>query len=321
MDYSINVFLDLPVSQMVEIAQEAERQGFKKYWAYDEGLITRDPYITLAAVAQKTDRIMLGTGITNPYTRHAGITAASIASLDELSNGRAFLGIGAGGSLTLDPLGIVLKKPLTATRETITSARALYKKETVTLDGAMVRFDSARIDYGRDDIAIYLAGRGPKMLAMGGELADGVVLDFVYKESFAYWVDLIQSGAERSGNSPKLCYSTPIVTSDKTLEEVRPHMTYRLVNTPVDVQQKIGMTRQDVETIRQAMAHGLEEAGKYVKDEWVSPFVIMGSIDECAAELRELVNQFQIDEFLVPILNTAEAARLMSEVQPVLEKM
>ena len=98
-------------------------------------------------------------------------------------------------------------------------------------------------------------------------------------------------------------------------------MTYRLVNTPADVQQKIGMTEQDIETIRQAMAHGLEEAGKFVKDEWVRPFVIMGSIDECAAELRALVNQYKIDEFLVPILNTAEADRLMREVQPVLASL
>ncbi len=317
----INVFLDLPVPQVVEVAQAAEAMGFTKCWAYDEGLITRDPYITLAAIAQKTERIRLGTGITNPFTRHPGISAASVATLDELSGGRAFLGVGTGGFVTLDPLGIELKKPLKAVREMIETSRALFRGETVTYAGQTVKLSAARLDYARPDLEIWLAGRGPQMLAMGGEVADGVALDFVFKERLAYWVEQIRGGAARSGRRPRICYSTAIITSDTTLDEVRPHMSYRLVATPPEVRQKIGLTEADAEAIRQTMATGgLEAAGKLVKEEWVRPFVIIGTVDECAAELKQLMVCHGIDEFLLPVLYTAHADRLLSEVAAVLAK-
>jgi 5,10-methylenetetrahydromethanopterin reductase len=318
LERSINVFLDLPVNKMVDIACEAESLGFSKCWVYDEGLITRDPYVTLAAMAQKTSKIKLGTGITNPFTRHPGITAAAIASLNELSEGRGFLGVGAGGSLTLDPLGIPMTKPLTAVRELIETTRALWQGETVDFDGQIVKFASASIPYPQPGIEIWLAGRGPKMLTMGGELADGVALDFLYKDSLEEWVALIRKGGESSGNQARICYSTMIVTTDKALEEVRPHMTYRLVNTPEVIRKRIGLSDEDVNAIHKAMSGGLEAAGKLVKDEWVEPFVIMGSVDECVKEVREITNQYDIAEFMIPILNTSEASRIMEEVNAVL---
>jgi len=134
-------------------------------------------------------------------------------------------------------------------------------------------------------------------------------------------VETIHNGATKSGNKPKICYSTVIVTSEETLNEVRPHMTYRLVNTPAEIREQIGLPEEGVEAIRRAMADGLEAAGKFVKDEWVRPFVIMGSIDECAAELKSLMTQYQMDEFLLPVLQTKNAARLMNEVTEVFAKI
>jgi 5,10-methylenetetrahydromethanopterin reductase len=321
LERSINVFLDLPVKKMTEIAQEAEELGFNKCWVYDEGLITRDPYVTLAAMAQKTSKIRLGTGITNPFTRHPGITAAAIASLDDLSDGRAFLGIGAGGSLTLDPLGIEMVKPLTAVRELITTTRALFEGETVDFDGQVVKFSSASIPYFRKGIEIWLAGRGPKMLTMGGELADGVALDSLLKESLPEWTELVRKGSEISGNQPGVCFSTMVITTDAALEEARPHMTYRLVNQPAAIRERIGLSDEDTNAIHNAMASGLEAAGKLVKDEWMAPFVIMGSVDECVKEVREICQQNGITEFMAPILNSAEASRSMQEIIVVLEQV
>jgi 5,10-methylenetetrahydromethanopterin reductase len=314
----INIFLELPVQEMTKIACEAEDLGFEKCWVYDEGLITRDPYLTLAAIAASTTTMQLGTGITNPYTRHPGVTAASIATLDEFSGGRAFLGIGAGGSITLAPLGLQMTKPLATVREMIETSRRLFAGETLTYEGKSVVFNSASISYGRPGIEIWFAGRGPKMLALGGELADGVALDFVYKDSLKYWVDLIRQGGERSGNKPKITYSAPIVTTQKSLEDVRPHMTYRLVDSPPEVRAKIGMSDDDVAAVRQAMSGGLVEAGKLIKDEWLDPFVIKGTPAECADELKKLMEIHQMDEYLLPILNTEEASRVMQETVEVL---
>ena len=204
---SINVIPEGPIAEIVDLAVHAERLGFDRVWVYDEGLATRDVYVVMAAIAAATDRIEIGPGITNPYTRHPGQTAAAIASLDELSGGRAFLGIGAGGSLTLDPLGIGRSRPLSAVRETIGVARALFEGGPVDHEGRTTTLRSASLSYGRSDTEIWVAGRGPKMLAMGGELADGVMLDFIHKPDLGDAVELV-----RSGGPARICYSTTIVT-------------------------------------------------------------------------------------------------------------
>ena len=126
---SVNLIPESPISDVVDLARQADALGFARCWVYDEGLATRDVYVTMAAIADGTAQIAIGPGITNPYTRQPAQTAAAIASLDELSGGRAFLGLGAGGSLTLDPLGIKRRQPLTALEETIDAARALFGGE------------------------------------------------------------------------------------------------------------------------------------------------------------------------------------------------
>ena len=102
----MNIIPEGTVQELVALGIVAEDPGFERCGVYDEGLATRDVCITRAAIAAATSTLELGTGITNPYTRHPATTAMATVTLDEMSGGRAFLGIGAGGSLTLDPLGI-----------------------------------------------------------------------------------------------------------------------------------------------------------------------------------------------------------------------
>lgn len=293
----INIIPEGPIAGLVEVAVEAERLGFGRCWAYDEGLATRDVYVTLAAIAAATSTIEIGPGITNPYTRHPAQTASAVASLDELSGGRAFLGIGAGGSLTLTPLGIERHRPLVAVEETIAVARGLFTGGAVTLSGSFASLMSATMSYGRPDIEIWLAGRGPKILALGGAVADGVMLDFIHKPSLGRYVDHIRTADPEA----RICYSTAVVTDDDDLEFVRPHMTYRLVDAPDTVKQALGMTADDVDRIRSAMAGGLDAAAEHVRDEWIEPFIIRGSVSACRREIQALVDVYGIEEFLLPM--------------------
>ncbi len=318
-DASINLMPDQSVARAVELAVAAENLGFARCLVYDEGLASRDVYVTLAAIAVATSKIAMGPGITNPYTRHAASTAAAIASLDELSGGRALLGIGAGGSLTLDPLGIARHRPLTAVRETIAACRQLFAGHTATNDGTHVSLHQASLKYGRPDIPIWLAGRGPKMLTLGGADCDGVMLDFIYKPHLPRAVSLIRRGADTTGNHPRISYSTVFVTDEQALVDVKPHLTYRLVDSPQEVKEEIGLGADDELAIRSAMADGLEAAARFVKDDWVFPFVIHGSESECRAEITQLVDQFEIGEFLLPILDDDRAESLISTVAQVLQ--
>ena len=294
---SVNLVPEAPVAEMIELAQLAEQCGYDRCWVYDEGLATRDVYIVMTAIALATKRIAVGTGITNPYTRHPGIAAATTATIDELSGGRAFLGLGAGGSLTLDPLGIARTQPLARVREAIETCRRVFNE----------------LDYARSDIEIWLAGRGPKMLRLGGELADGVALDFIHKELLGDVVATI-------GSKPALCYSTAIVTGG-SFDAIRPHMTYRLVDSQPHVKERIGITPHDVDAIRTAMSGGLEEAAVFVRDEWVEPFVIAGNASECAGELGELMDRHGISEFMLPVLDHGAAASDISETAEVLASL
>ena len=315
---SVNLIPEASVDSMRDLAIRSEKLGFERCWVYDEGLATRDVYVTMTAILRATENLIVGPGITNSYTRHPGQTAAAIASLDEMSDGRAFLGIGAGGSLTLDPLGIQRYKPLETVRQTISACRQLFAGEKVDLEGPVFSFKSAQLDYGRSDIEIWLAGRGPKMLDLGGAFTDGVMLDFIFKPSLGEYVNQIRMGAEREGNDPKICYSTMIVTDDESLEIVRPHMTYRLVDSPAKVMEELGISEKDISNIRGALADGLEAAAEYVSDDWVLPFVISGTVKECADELAGLFEMYGFDEFMIPVFEPDSGIPLLETTAQVL---
>ncbi len=316
---SVMLVPEVPVPRVVELAQQAEALGYERVWVPDEGLATRDVMVTLTAIAMATNSIKMGTGIVNPYSRHPALTAAAIATIDEISSGRAFLGFGAGGTLTLDPLGLDRPRPVAHVREAVEASRALFSGDVVDVDGETLRLRSASIDYGRSDIEIWFAGRGPKMLHQAGAIMDGVLLEFLHKPSLGHFTASVREGAATTGNRPTLCYSTMVITNPDRIEQVRPHMTYRLVDSPPVVKESLGMTADHTAAIREAMAHGLQEAGKLVPDEWVEPFVIMGTVDECAGELRDLRAEHGFDEFMLVVADMEDADTLMTEVADVLE--
>ena len=299
-----------PVAQVVRAAVEAERLGCSRVWIPDEGLGARECWVTLGAVAAATSSVEVGTGITNAYTRHPGMTAAAVATLDEASNGRAALGIGAGGALTLTPLAIERRAPLTAMRDLVTTSRALWSGETVDHDGVAGGFQRARLGYGRPDIPIWLAGRGPRVVRLAGELADGFILSFVHKELIGEHVAALRGAAEAHRRPhPRLCYMTILATNDQARAAARASLTFRLVDSPGDVKARIGLDSQTEAAIRQGLSDGgPKAAARFVRDDWVDAFVICGTVDECRDELAALVALHNIDEFQVSVNDLESAA-------------
>lgn len=314
---SVNLMPDAPVGEIVELAVLAEDLGCSRCWVYDEGLVTRDVYVTLTAIASATSNIKLGPGITNPYVRHPAATATAIASLDELSGGRAFLGLGAGGALTLDPLAIDRSRPLTAVRDMVAALRRLFAGETVTHDGAAFSFHDARLSFARPDIDILLAGRGPRMTELGGQIADGFFLSYIHKELLGEHARALRSAA--ADRPFHISYATMIATDESQLDEARTHLTYRLADSPPEVKERIGMTAADTDAIRAALrAGGPEAARKHVRPEWVESFVISGTPAECAAELSSLMTTNGIDEFQLPVLEPDVGADLIERTAALL---
>ena len=310
----LNLIPETPVATTVELARCAEASGYERCRIYDEGLVTRDVHVVSTAVAAATERILIGPGITNPYTRHPAQSIAALASLDEMSGGRAMVGIGAGGALTLDPLGLERRRPLVAVEEFIVAARLLLSGEAVDLDGEALTLRSARLDYARPGLPIWLAGRGPRMLGLGGRLADGVILDFLHDTTLGTSVDLVRDAAARANRTVALSYSTSVVMTDDDLEAVRPHMTYRLVDTPAEVRAAIGLGDAAASAIRSALADGLGAAARLVRDEWVLPFVIHGDATTCRDRIREICGRHDVEEFLLPVFDMADPAEYIARV-------
>lgn len=314
-EVGVQLLADAPVPHLVELAQEAERLGFTKCWVFDEGVATRDAFVTLGAIAQNTTTLHIGTGITNPYTRHPAQTANAIATVDELSGGRAFLGIGAGGTLALEPMGLKRQQPLVALREVLDTFRPLFRGERVTYEGEVVRLKDAHLDFARPDLPIWIASRGQKILTLAGQAADGVILEFSHPTIMQHHIDLVAAGAAKSGNVPKLCYAVKVATNERMLENYRPYLTFTIVDSPPEVKAFLGISPAEVEEIRHTMfSQGLVAAGKLLKEAWLRPFVLMGSPAECARDLKALAERFGIDEISINNMDLASVPELMQQV-------
>ena len=156
------------------VARRAEDLGYDALWISDEKFY-RDPFVSLAAAAQATTRLRLGTGVTEPYSRHPALIAMAMGTVAELCPGRCFIGLGAGGP-GFPPMGVRREHPVQALTEAIQILRGLLGGERVDVAGAVVSFRGGRMNFPTSPLPIYVAARGRRMLRAMGAVADGVVM-------------------------------------------------------------------------------------------------------------------------------------------------
>jgi 5,10-methylenetetrahydromethanopterin reductase len=179
---------------VAELIADAEGGGFDYAWLPDTQLLNREVWVTLGVAATRTSNIMLGTNVTNPLTRHATVTAAAAATVDELTGGRLVLGLGSGES-SVRVIGW-RTATLAQVRECIELMRPLWDGHWVQPNGPSFRLNFAT---GRR-IPVYVAATRPKMLQLAGEIADGVIMvTGISKESIDYGLRNVETGARRAG--------------------------------------------------------------------------------------------------------------------------
>lgn len=185
-----------PILHTVEVVQQAEALGFDSVWIADVQLSMKDCFAALALCAVNTSTIMLSTGVVNPVTRHPSILANTFTALNELSDGRAIVGIGTGWTGVF-PIGL---RPATIKQmeESVIAIRRLCSGEEVA-GGEKGPYHMVT---GAGPIPIYIAANQPRMLRLCGRVADGVILMGGANEEFTSWqIDLVRQGAERVGRS------------------------------------------------------------------------------------------------------------------------
>jgi 5,10-methylenetetrahydromethanopterin reductase len=276
---------------MVEYVQYAERLGFDEIWLGDEGP-ARDPLAILAAAATCTRSIRLAVGVTNPYVRHPAMTAVSMMTVHELSAGRAILGIGVGGNMALDPLGLASVRPLASMREALETLRAATRAERggsyVPRDGAM----------RAPDMPIFVGSRSRRINRLASERADGAFVAGIPVSQAAEVV-----GWARSVRRIPIALYISVAFEPEDVERARPEMAWGLLNSSDATIALTGLARSAFESVTVALQRGdREPARQLMTDSVLRHMLLWGSPDEIGVRLAALVQDLRPDSIGLSLL-------------------
>ena len=288
----LHEYLDAPT--IVEEARLGERLGYASVWLGDSQLIWRELHTLLGAVATVTERVRLGSDVTNPLTRHPTVTASALATLQELSRGRMILGIGAGFT-SARTLGLA---PATraALAEHVATVRALLAGEAVPAAAGEMRLAFAN---PAAVPPIVLGAGGPKMLRLAGEIADGVVFAGQGRADAALRtkLDAVRAGREAAGRLGRpflTCLGiAAAVHADRAraIAAVRPHVAASVLVHPrwplSPAAQQASERARQVYRYAEHMSPSDRFAG-LIPDEVVQEFALAGTPDDCIAQARAL---------------------------------
>ena len=185
------------------VAEHAELLGYESVWIADTGA-GPDAFVVAAVAAGVTRRLRIGTAVVPIYTRALPVHAAGAGSVAQLAPGRFVLGLGISSETIVDTWGgVPFRRPFTRMRETVEVLRRMLAGERVTFDGRTVRTRNFRlVSPPPSPVPIYVAALMPPMLELAGEIADGVILNFMPADAVPRMLAHVRAGAERAGRDP-----------------------------------------------------------------------------------------------------------------------
>ena len=293
-----------PIPDGIEYARYAEAKGFEAVWQADSRLV-RDATIPMAAFAATTSRIKVGAGVVDCWSRNPARLASTFATLDDLAPGRILLGIGPWWDPLASKVGIERRKPLTVMREVVTVVRSLLAGETVTFQGEHVHLDGVELDYVYQerrpkDVPIYIGATGMKMMELAGEIADGVVLNYLVSPHYnRRAVEHLEIGAARGGRSldgldrPQLIVCSMDTDRAVALDAARMLVTQYLGQQP-HLMKASGVPESLLEEIHRivtwpATYEQLAGASRLVPDDVIQMICAAGTPEECREKVEEYI--------------------------------
>ena len=300
-------------AELIDTIVTAEELGYSYCMVADEGLML-DVYGVLGAAARATSTIRLG-AVTNPYTRRPAATAAAIATVDEMSGGRAFVTLVAGGTMVLHPMGLERSAPLAMMADTIEALRLLWRGEPVTWQGRRLSLEGAQLATGTHSIPIWVAARGERMLALAGTHADGLVL--MVKSDLGDAFGLADQARTEASAPLTRVYLDRLAYKPEMIEEAKHLYGYAIMDSPPRILKNLGLNEAEIAGLKEAFTQGGPEAvGQLVTDELVASYQIAGTPAECRSQLQDLIGAHRLDAFFVNIISPGLSANheLLSEV-------
>ena len=297
----------------LEYVRYAEEKGFDAVWQAESRLV-RDAIVPMAAYAAVTEKIKIGSGVINNWTRNIGLLASTFLTLDDLAPDRMICGIGAWWDPLAENVGIDRRKPLTAMRETVEIMRRLLNMENVTFDGEFIQVKDIELDvvHGRKEprnVPIMIGATGPKMLQLAGEICDGVVMNYcVPVEYNTMALENIEIGAKRAGKTlddidrPQLVVCSVAEDHDQAFDYTRELLTQYLAQQP-HIALASGVSNDVVAEIQSILGwpatyEQIQAAKHLVTDELIHRITASGTPDEARAK----VEQYRENGCTTPIL-------------------
>jgi len=210
MQFGITLKPDISIERIVGLTRQAEAAGFDYGWIFDSHVLWLEPYPLLTLMATNTQRMRLGTCVTNPATRDLTVTASLFATLNLISGGRMELGIGRGDSSRR----VLGKKPVSWSQleASVAEFRDLTSGKEVQHEG-----QPTRLSWAKDSPRVWIAGYGPKVLHMAGRVADGIILQFADPALIEWCLGFVKEGARAAGRDPgsiEVMAAAPVWVSD-----------------------------------------------------------------------------------------------------------
>ncbi|PCR91458.1 5,10-methylenetetrahydromethanopterin reductase [Natrinema ejinorense] len=313
--WGIELTPEHPPERVAGLAALAEDEGFEIAFASSH-YFNRDPLVVCSRMADATDEIRLGPGVVNPYETHPVKLASGTATIDELSDGRAVFGVGAGDRSSLSNLGIERDSPLRRVLETFEVARDLWDGETVTHEGTFTARDAAlNLDPPSDRIPVYVGAQGPHMLRMSAKRADGALVNAAHPRDLEWAAGQLEQGlAERPddhGAFESLAFASVSVAGDETeaREAARPPVAFIVGGAAEPVLERHDIDRDAARAVSEALEQGdLPEAFGRVTPPMIDAFCIAGTTETVAerfAQALEYVDGIVVGSPLGPDLEDA----------------
>jgi 5,10-methylenetetrahydromethanopterin reductase len=237
--------------------------------------------------------------VTDPYARHPALTAAAVASLDELSGGRAILGIGAGGS-GFAQMSIERRQPLRALREMVELIRLLLAGGEVEYEGRVISFKRGGLEFAaRADIPVVVVSRGPKLMQLGGEIADGTIIAGMAGPAAVQWgLDHVRAGMAKAGRTDDsveigaMVYTSISDDADRARWIVRRGIAAALFGSfpNLDFLAASGLeVPPELRSILETRVHDYPTVMAAIPDSYVDQLGLAGTPAQCAAQIEKLV--------------------------------
>jgi len=332
MDVAVTFQTDPPASRVVELTRRAEELGFSHAWTFDSHILWQEPFVIYSQMLAATERIVVGPMVTNPVTRDPTVTASLFATLNDMYGNRTICGIGRGDSAQR----VLGKKPTTLaqTEDAIHTIKELAEGRSIETPAGEVSIPWVR----NGKLDVWMAGYGPKALALVGRVADGFILQLADPAILRWTVDKVRESAQAAGRDPAelaICVAAPAYVGDD-VDHAREQCRWfggMVGNHVADLVRRYGedgeIPQALTDYIKAREGYDYAHHGRagnpdteFVPDEIVDRFCVLGTADDHVAKLREL-ESLGVTQFSVYLMHDAQDETLEaygSSVIPALEE-